>query len=710
VSETIQFYDGIFPELKAGTYEAQLDHTVTGGPPGAPSWSVQQAFTVQGPQFAIDPGAVVSVYPPDGSVGDYDLVLAFVVLDDPTLPWERSLVPGDDQPGVDDPTPWIALVVVQDSDLVPPPGTTNPVVSGPVGTLLQTTDDVLAPAVDPSDPTVVAQAITIAGERFAAVMPTSDDIVHLAHCRRLSTGAETGLNAVVIANRLPQSAVGDTAYHAHLVSLEGLKAAIAPGATLPQKTGTGESGPKDVVVVSLASWTFTSTAEGAPFSGLVAGLITTQAPSPGLSVPIPANASPPDAVAKRLTGSYVPLEYGLPSGEATFAWYRGPLTPEVPQQLPVQPGGSSDALLVYSQAEGIFDVSYAAAWQLGRALGLADPTFAQSLVTYRQFARSAAALLGQRSTVAHLAGVPAADLVAPNPTRRRLVAAIAEGLGERWTAALREPDGERRPAAPPRRPAPERGRAVVAAALDEDGAAEALADQLADLQVPVASWLAGLALLEPLPFANLVPDPSMLPVESVRFFYVDPAWQQALAAGAMSIGVTGSADVALDAKLQPSLDAAVAANLRKLGATGASLGGMLIRSALVPAWPTLVIAPSQAGKPLPTIRRETLGADVLICIWSGVPDLVTLAEPYQGLRFGIDLSGVALRDVTTPGSIGKDLGVNVPVTPVGGRVDVAGLAAAIGTKLGISALGAGDLAIQLVLAPESQTFPSGAGP
>ena len=669
-----------------------------------------QTITVQGPQFAIDPGAVVSAYPPDGSTGAYDDVLPSVVLDDASLPWERSLVPGQEQPGEADPTPWVALVVVQDSDLVAPAESTNPVVSGPVGTLLQTTDDVLAPSVVPPDPTVVAQSITISGERFAAVMPTSADIVHLAHCRELSTSAEAGLNAVVIANRLAVSAVGDTAYRAHLVSLEGLQDAIAPNAVLPQKTGSGASGPKDVIMVSLASWTFASTAEGAPFSDLVEGLIAEQAGSLGLTVPVPANATPPATLAARIAAGYVPLEYGLPSGEATFAWYRGPLTPQVAQALPAPPGRTSDGLLVYSQADGVFDVSYAAAWQLGRGLGLADPTFSQSLVRYRQAARSSAALLGQRQTVAHLAGSAPADLLAPNPTRRRLIGALAGGLGERWTAALRAGPGDG-PAARLRAPAPNRGRGAVAAALEAEGAGDALADQLAELQAPVASWLASLALLDPLPFANMVPDPAMLPTESVRFFYIDPAWQRALTAGTMSIGVHGSADVALDAKLQPSLDAAVAADLAKLGATGAPLSGMLIRSALVPAWPTLVITATQAGQPLPAVRRDTLSTDVLLCLWSGVPDGVTLAEPYQGLRFGIEVvDGVALRDVTTAGSIGKQRDESVPVTPVGGRVDVAGLAAAIGTKLGIPALGAGDLAIQLVLAPECQSFPSKKAP
>jgi hypothetical protein len=198
----------------------------------------------------------------------------------------------------------------------------------------------------------------------------------------------------------------------------------------------------------------------------------------------------------------------------------------------------------------------------------------------------------------------------------------------------------------------------------------------------------------------------MLPAESVRFCYVDAGWQQAAAAGAMSIGVQSSADVALDATLKPGLDAAVAAELAALGATGAPLSGLLIRSALVPAWPTLVVTASAGGQALPTIRRDTLSTDVLLCLWSGVPDTVQLSEPYQGLRFGVEDDGIALRDVTTPGSIGQQLSQTVPVPTVDGRIDVAGLAVSIATALHVSAIGAGDLAIQLVLAPERQAFPT----
>ncbi len=324
----------------------------------------------------------------------------------------------------------------------------------------------------------------------------------------------------------------------------------------------------------------------------------------------------------------------------------------------------------------------------------------------------------------HLAGATPAQLLAANPSRRRLLAAFAEGAGQRWTAALRTQDGSREGPATPgpsvgRRNAAARGADAgrgadaMRAALDEDGVT-ALGEQLAELQAPVATWLAALSLLEPLPFANLVPAEAMLPAESLRFFYVDRGWLTAAAAGALSVGIHSNADVTIAQKLQPSLEAAVAQARREAGVYGPPLSGLLVRSALVPSWPTLVIAASRKSTPVQLVRRETRSPDVLLCLWADVPDEVSLAEPYQGLRFGIESSNhgehhVALRDVTTTGAIGSELSKTVAVAPLDGRIDVATLASTIAGEMKISALGAGNLAIQLVLAPEQQLFPTPVG-
>ena len=48
-------------------------------------------------------------------------------------------------------------------------------------------------------------------------------------------------------------------------------------------------------------------------------------------------------------------------------------------------------------------------------------------------------------------------------------------------------------------------------------------------------WLARLRLLEGVPFAYLVADSELLPPESIRFFYLDRNWTDALVQGALSV-------------------------------------------------------------------------------------------------------------------------------------------------------------------------------
>ena len=70
-----------------------------------------------------------------------------------------------------------------------------------------------------------------------------------------------------------------------------------------------------------------------------------------------------------------------------------------------------------------------------------------------------------------------------------------------------------------------------------------LADDL-DSTIPASlrSWLVRLRLLEGVPFANLVADTELLPAESMRWFYLDRRWTDALVQGALSVGTVNSDD------------------------------------------------------------------------------------------------------------------------------------------------------------------------
>jgi hypothetical protein len=183
--------------------------------------------------------------------------------------------------------------------------------------------------------------------------------------------------------------------------------------------------------------------------------------------------------------------------------------------------------------------------------------------------------------------------------------------------------------------------------------------------IAVAETLGELLLLRNVPFVHLVPDARMLPTESIRFFYLDPNWLAALVAGALGVGLGTSRDSAVQAALAQQLTqmAQAAALAWRADQTGqpappvptGPTAGFLLRSALVSGWPGLGVAGTQQGVAVPILRLEPLGPSVLIGLFNGVPDTLTLTEPQEGLEFGVnDLGAVEVRAVAPPN-----------ITPVG---------------------------------------------
>jgi len=77
-------------------------------------------------------------------------------------------------------------------------------------------------------------------------------------------------------------------------------------------------------------------------------------------------------------------------------------------------------------------------------------------------------------------------------------------------------------------------------------------------------FLAGLRLLHEVPFSYLVPDADLLPPESIRFFYIDRNWTDALVQGALSVGTITTTDRAQLEAVYPQLRDEVEETERKL--------------------------------------------------------------------------------------------------------------------------------------------------
>jgi hypothetical protein len=172
-------------------------------------------------------------------------------------------------------------------------------------------------------------------------------------------------------------------------------------------------------------------------------------------------------------------------------------------------------------------------------------------------------------------------------------------------------------------------------------------------------FLARLKLLHGVPFSYLVPDARLLPPESIRFFYLDRAWCDALVQGALSVGTVSSADRAQLEAVYPHIAAEVDDTERRVRKPGnekplqggsGTVTGFLLRSRAVSGWPNLHVrayardllkddaltttAESDPSR-LKLLRLERLAPAVLLALIDGVPAVVHIEEPRQGLQFGV---------------------------------------------------------------------------
>lgn len=544
-----------------------------------------------------------------------------------------------------------------------------------VGALLAGADGAVVPspadAVSLAEKELACQVLKIPLTLFATIAPSVTELSYLAHVRQVALSGQTdvdpgdaGWYALVAANRIPTA--GSTGI-AHLVSLEGHK-------TLLDGKATGT----EVWLVSLASWSFTASHDtGSSFGALASGLAR---PRPGerqdLALGLPYEDG--DAVSDRLAAGYVPVSYHLSTGEDTFAWYRGPFAarPSAALDPKARPFRSSAAALVYEPATGLFDVSLATAWEIGRAVALADRKFATELVRFRRAVHRLvdlvlAALESQHIDTSHgnLKKIAKSGLI-----QERFLDHLKGGLVEQVAALSKSAPPPNEPAQPGSKP-PQEPVAAVKQLLDGSGDLEALiAAEAADDMRPIAEWLASLTRLHLIPFAYLVPHPALLPDESIRFFEVDRNWTRALFDGALSVGVGSSRD----SWFQRIARRVIAGAWRRAEHVPAA-AGLLLRSTLVSGWPGLEVVATKGGDPLELLRSESLAPSVLLCLFSGIPDQVQLRAPHQILHFEVR-DGLPWRE------------------NAGGVLDVAAAAKAAGAK------GPAEFARSMLAAPEQLTF------
>lgn len=757
----IQFYDNYIPSLEAGLYQITVEQNIENIDFKDYFKKTTQTFEVKGPQFALEPNEIHAVYPPKDSCGQYADCLPHIILNKPVIPWERKLK------GCDKTVPWMALLTFEEDELIENPKTKTNLFSSTVEQFLALKDqgDILIPniKVDASELVMNCQSIEISTAVFKALVPRKAELQYLAHCRQVDPKDqailkqnEDGWYSVLVSNRFPKVQMGQensgVKNIVHLVSLEGLEEYLVEDPQFPKKKSDPDQ-DKTIRLLSLKNWSFSCLREqGENFAELMKNFVLQEADNPEnlmLKAPLQKSDTSQSEEANyaqtRISEGYVPLSFHTMLGENSYAWYRGPLTPVMSPKLPnTEPFSSASAAMIYDPIYGIFDQSYAAAWQIGRLIALSDASFVDQLFKFRQKGHRVVNQLNQyfysdffetSQDLQRLTG----ENVIKEKFEKMIEGNLSNHLQQVFAADSNFQSGAKNGLASgdTNRPIPIN---QLKTSIKRDDVQDILLAEMDTETKTIAQRVADLKLLYGVPFNHLVADSKMLPVESIRFFYLDQNWVNVLCDGALSIGIHSSRDLELNTmfrdKILNTVDSlAFQKRDQLLGAeteedvrykeSDQHITGVLLRSAVVSGWPGLSIKAYKNGELLKILRMDRLSANVLLCLFVGIPDRLEISEPHQGLCFGVEDEGlIYLRSVSD--HVGKPIGKTLKVKgpefrkymrptthSIGQRVlninsnipsEENNLVAAIGKALDNHLIGSAEFAIQMVKSPEQLVF------
>ncbi len=426
-------YDDITPPLLDNSYRFTLKTDVTRSGNSQPLPQAQNYFNIEGPRFTLASTEVAGVFPPRNGHGAFDETIAHVALGRRTLPWERDPQlpsptrkagdppPPNPRPAVDPtgavlpgvsvagPTPWLALLVFEEGEytlhqnvplqqIVPP--------------------DVFQRLGAPQN--IQCDAVEARADLVAELMPSVDELTLLSHVRQvnvddreLNAGSSNGWFAVVMSNRLPNPGAKCRACLVSVEQRSDLVPADPPATQVPNHL-VFDAAAAGVAVTGSTVADHAAPARRAEFGGAIDKV--------GLTTPgILGNVFVPTVRLVLLhswqfecnfTGTFRELMQGLDDGMTgkvkdpghpaltdtghlrlqiedragvqEEAWYRSPLVPFELTRDDLGPYHSADQCRRATPETGAEDVSYAAAFELGRLLAAADARLAQELMRWRR--------------------------------------------------------------------------------------------------------------------------------------------------------------------------------------------------------------------------------------------------------------------------------------------------------------------------------------
>ncbi|KAK6338297.1 hypothetical protein TWF730_002361 [Orbilia blumenaviensis] len=700
-----RLYSYYAPNLKGGNYQIKVDQKINSPAQAATGNQVAiaadnlstpttyQDFTVVTPHFTLPKNSVHSTYPPQGYACDSN-VAPHIVLNDVHLPWENNAtaktLPDPDRSMV----PWLALLTftqdelqIQSAELdqIFGAGTALRNAAKPDATFafnMKVTDvNNLAKSSNPATinssvpvPTDSSQMANIifvpsalypcffsAYDANGARQGTPNDVSryqYLSHVRDINTEGmansgieDVGIFSVVVSHRSgPLNITQPSPTVVHLVSIENVET-MSYNASLSR-----------VAMVSLYSWTYTCNPPGSfnvfdafeHLAGPGLGLLR----APASFIPAPDGTTTTTQLINLLNDGYTLTRYRTQAGDETAAIVRGALTPvSVPFPLTntwtTQSNSGSD-LQIYNSDLGLMDITYSAAWQLGKSMALADVTFTAALSRIRRSIHTQATELTKVALLKKQGAYKSReDVVSSLPDSIEKLASIHQGGGyyngpdsdttNRWQKAVTRTQVKIPKDSDEYKKSYLKHVNKVAADLagttDGPGFYNEVNTPRSTDWMTLLAWVLDRMVLSNIPPQYLILDSKYLPLESLNFFNIDQNWTYALIDGALSLANHLNDD---DDTIRTSIWTTIKSYLNTVDPTlkykpQVPLYGFLLRSDVVSRFPDLrvsaTVAQTDVGPAL--VRHVNLDSGLMLGLLeslpgsSGLTNLVFTQPPHQ---------------------------------------------------------------------------------
>lgn len=344
---------------------------------------------------------------------------------------------------------------------------------------------------------------------------------------------------------------------------------------------------------------------------------------------------PTTRVGQRMYDGYSLVRYLTQTGEETVAFTRGPLTPTTVKH-PLRPGWGiltfGSDLQILDTKLGVMDITYSSAWQLGKALGLADHPFAAALLRVRSHILDEAMSFSK---------VDALTKQYPGiyMTRTQTLKSLMETTMDLHRLFEKDPVAGHYPRASPSPPIAtgdySHGSDLIKQTFDRycleavNTLSRSTEGRIFDGHntpkstdwMVVFSWILDRMYLVNVPAHYLISAATHLPPESLRFFHIDGNWVDAMIDGALSIA---NHMQCYDSKIRTVIKQMVNSYLETFHQKHELLPqiptyGFLLRSDICSQFPHLVVEVEMPGHPgAPLLYHKNLDKGVMLCLFDRV--------------------------------------------------------------------------------------------